>query len=301
MSTCLSDEIAMDQVLTARADAYNTQWTAALDNVFTEFTKSAPITDKGVHAVRRALKKARAGLRLFRESLDEEVYRKENVTLRDAGRRFSILRDSKSLLAAFDFLRNRYVSRLRQTRFDRVRKILRAKHKQTRNDFVRKPGLRKPSIELVESCRVEMEKLRVANGYPNAIKIGLQRLYRSGRKSFEDAQRKDTAEAIHEWRKQVKYLANALSIVAEAGKKKNGKYKNRLDNLTDKLGDDHDLIMFARKLASPSLQWIDAPLRVELISLANERRGKLKTRAFSLGKDLYDLKPKQWVKRYCDH
>ena len=120
MSTCLSDEIAMDQVLTARADAYNTQWTAALDNVFTEFTKSAPITDKGVHAVRRALKKARAGLRLFRESLDEEVYRKENVTLRDAGRRFSILRDSKSLLAAFDFLRNRYVSRLRQTRFDRV-------------------------------------------------------------------------------------------------------------------------------------------------------------------------------------
>ena len=56
--------------------------------LFTEFTNSAPITDQGVHAVKGAKGKARAGLRVFRESLIEEIHRKENVTLGDAGADF---------------------------------------------------------------------------------------------------------------------------------------------------------------------------------------------------------------------
>jgi len=56
------------------------------------------LDDEAVHDARKALKRARSGLRLLRP-LDEAAYRRENTRLRNAGRRLSGVRDDKVLLA----------------------------------------------------------------------------------------------------------------------------------------------------------------------------------------------------------
>ena len=64
-----------------------------------------PFDARRVHAARKALKQARAALRLLRPCLDAAVYRRENLALRDAGRALAPLRDARVLLDAADRLR----------------------------------------------------------------------------------------------------------------------------------------------------------------------------------------------------
>jgi len=300
LQTGVSKSVVARGIVMAKAPAVvpadcHAQLNAALDDALKKFAKKPAITDEGVHAARKALKRARAGLRLLRNSLDDALYRSKNATLRDAGRQVSALRDARSLIIAFDSMRDE-VPRLSQVRFRKIRSALLAKHNQVREQFARKAKEQKRAIELLAECSAEIRKWMLPGNDPETVGKALQKIYKRGLKSYEYAQDHATAEAIHEWRKQVKYLANALGMMAKAGNKKDIQYKKDLDKLADKLGDDHDLVMLARELASPSP--IDAALRVELISLVTQRRSELKARAFAMGKDLFALKPKQWTGRY---
>ena len=51
-----------------------------------------------VHETRKSLKRLRATVRLGRDELGDEAYRRENVAFRDAGRRLGGARDSRVLL-----------------------------------------------------------------------------------------------------------------------------------------------------------------------------------------------------------
>src|SRR6201999_1755839 len=48
---------------------------------------------EAIHGARKDLKKARAALRLVREELGEDIFKRENVALRDAARLLSASRD----------------------------------------------------------------------------------------------------------------------------------------------------------------------------------------------------------------
>ena len=64
----------------------------------TEELQSGPdLTDEEVHDVRKRLKKARAALRLLRETIGARRYHRENTALRDAARPFTQIRDAKVL------------------------------------------------------------------------------------------------------------------------------------------------------------------------------------------------------------
>src|SRR3954451_12630663 len=62
--------------------------------------------DRGtaVHETRKSLKRVRATVRLARDELGDEAYRRENVAFRDAGRRLGGVRDSQVLLETLDAL-----------------------------------------------------------------------------------------------------------------------------------------------------------------------------------------------------
>src|ERR1700730_13904044 len=55
------------------------------------------LTNEAVHNARKRLKAARATLRLLRPALDEEIYRRENLALRDAAKPLGISRDATIL------------------------------------------------------------------------------------------------------------------------------------------------------------------------------------------------------------
>src|SRR5438477_7244221 len=64
-------------------------------------------TDDDLHDARRAIKRARATLRLLRPALDHDVFSAANIGLRDAARPLTQARDAKALLDALKRLGKR--------------------------------------------------------------------------------------------------------------------------------------------------------------------------------------------------
>jgi hypothetical protein len=61
-----------------------------------------------VHEVRNSFKRLRATVRLARDELGDDVYRRENIAFRDAGRWLAGTRDSQVVLETLDALIERY-------------------------------------------------------------------------------------------------------------------------------------------------------------------------------------------------
>ena len=92
-------------------------------------------SDADIHGARKALKRARATLKLARDALPRHSYRVDNSTLRDAARPLSEVRDARVLIESLDDLAARehlepresasFREALRQEQRERRRKLAR--------------------------------------------------------------------------------------------------------------------------------------------------------------------------------
>jgi CHAD domain-containing protein len=262
-----------------------------------------PISDEAIHDARKALKKARADLRLLQDGMSKPTYQAENAGLRDAGRFLSPLRDARSLIEAFDSLHARYIDELQGVELAPLQKILRGNLAKARR-HLHPQG---KSADLGNCIRLLEGSLDLANQgdfssiNSSTIGPGLRRIYRKGRKAYAEAKTVPTTEALHEWRKQVKYLLNAMDGLHSSKKDRERgkvvKILKRTDRLADYLGDDHELAMLAQETARGAYAAIDGDVIKKLDALIGPRRVKLQKRAFRLGKKLYDEKPRRFTKQ----
>lgn len=256
-----------------------------------------PISDESVHRLRKALKRARAALRLLRDAIGEDAYHAENGMLRDAGRVFAALRDSASLIEAFDSFAAYHVESVRPQQIERTKKILRASRTQVRRALYSTP----PRIEdLRRLLKAERQRAaQWADSTPTAATVaaGLRRIYCKGRGAFAAASELGTPEALHEWRKQVKYLQNALhaayAAFPEAKQRDAAALEEGAAELGDVLGECHDLAILSRKLQGVAYAPVEPKTMQALLTLIQRDRKRHQKRAFSIGKELYRRKPKR--------
>ncbi len=260
-----------------------------------------PISDEAIHDARKALKKARAALRLLQDGMSKTTYQLENSRLRDSGRFLSPFRDAKSLIDAFDSLRDRYGDELRGFELAPLQKILHANLIKARRHFSHTPTEQENCVRLLKDCVALTKKEDFASINSEAINPGLRRIYRKGCKARTEADTVRTPEALHEWRKQVKYLLNAVEGLQPVAKGDVAKILKWTESLADSLGYDHDLAMLSQETARGTYAPVEAEVIKTLHGLIDRRRAKLQERAFSLGKKLYDKKPKQFAKNIQAH
>lgn len=273
----------------------------AIGEALEEVSPPPPISDEAIHDARKALKKARAALRLLQDGMSKTTYQLENSRLRDSGRFLSPFRDAKSLIDAFDSLRDRYGDELRGFELAPLQKILHANLIKARRHFSHTPTEQENCVRLLKDCVALTKKEDFASINSEAINPGLRRIYRKGCKARTEADTVRTPEALHEWRKQVKYLLNAVEGLQPAAKGDVAKILKWTERLADSLGYDHDLAMLSQETARGTYAPVEAEVIKALHGLIDRRRAKLQERAFSLGKKLYDKKPKQFAKNIQAH
>jgi CHAD domain-containing protein len=253
---------------------------AQLDSAVSGLSKRRH-SDRMIHEVRKELKRARATLRLMRECIGVEQYRRDNALVRDAARPLTAVRDAKVLIDAMRRWipdRGEFAQQLRRT-LERQR---RATLRQLR------PAALRGAIRELRAIR------RRAAAYSEPASVlegeGLKRAYKSGRKAFIETRRRRSDESLHEWRKQTKYFASQLELVLPFGPKRFEKSLKRAKRLGEQLGDDHDLAILTEQIYrhakgkhSPSQ---DERVQSLIDSLARERR-KLQKKARELGRRLY--------------
>ncbi|MDQ3145458.1 MAG: CHAD domain-containing protein [Actinomycetota bacterium] len=241
--------------------------------------------DKAIHEARKSFKRLRALMRLVRPSLGKKVYRSENRTFRDCGRRLAGARDAAVLVDTMDALAPDLD--LSVTAFARARSALTAEHLSRRDQVVERAR-----AQLHVAATLELAAARVP-GWPldgleaRDLAPGLQRVARTGRQAMAIARDDPSPELLHEWRKRVKYHWHHVELFEAVDPAELVPRAEDVHRLADLLGDDHDLhVLSATLLADPAIFGPTEDLE-GLVRLVARRRSSLQHDAFALGRELY--------------
>jgi CHAD domain-containing protein len=253
--------------------------------------------DERIHSVRKRFKRVRAVARLVRDAIGESAYRMENDSFRDAGRPLSEVRDAKVLLEALDTLKEKSGREARHAPFRQARKALIAHQREVHKRVLDDEKAFTDTASAIEQARERLADWSdISNDWQNLGK-GTKRVYRQGRKAFDQVKADATVENLHEWRKQVKYLRHQLELLAPTWPKVVGELASQADSLGELLGADHDLAVLGSTLASPPAGDSLSQSADEFTALIESRRKNLQLEAISKGELLYRDSPKQFLHR----
>jgi CHAD domain-containing protein len=238
----------------------------------------ADASEEGVHDARKDMKKLRALLRLVRGEVGEKVFRREADTFRDAARELSGVRDADVMLATLAELEERY-----EADVGPVRQALEAHRLRTTGGGRQQAA--QTAIAILTEARRRVDDWPLDRDGFVALEDGLERTYRRGRRDWRAAVNEPSTENLHEWRKRVKDLWYHCSILQETWKPVMTALADEAHELSDRLGDDHDLAVLL-EFGAESLE-----------PLIATRRAELQEEAFAYGTRLYADKPKVFVRR----
>ena len=250
---------------------------------------------QAVHEARKDLKKLRAVLRLVRDDLGDAVYRSENVRFRDAGRMLSGARDAQVKLDTLVALRERFDDRLSADGTALFVHALDGERERLADPDGGALALDR-AAGAIEAGRDGVAEWPFHEDEWSLIGPGLKRSYRRGRNRFRDVRAEASDEGVHEWRKRVKDLWYHLRLVRNAKKSVLGEAADEAHELSDLLGDHHDLAVLRDDAVERRELFADGELE-QLLASISERQDELAANAISLGERVYARKPKAFERR----
>src|SRR5206468_3687815 len=129
-----------------------------------------------------------------------------------------------------------------------VRRVLLDEQQQVRQRLLGDEEAIAPLAEAIEAARQRLSEYSVGRHGWSVLGAGLKRVYRAGRKAFFEAKEQPTAERLHEWRKQTKYLWYQLQFLRPIAPAVLEELIDLADEIGGTLGDDHDLVVLRQKL-----------------------------------------------------
>ena len=248
---------------------------------------------RAVHNARKAIKKERSLLRLARGTMPSAQRRRENATLREAGRALAGVRDADVLISTVDGLSKRFAGQVPAKTFTAIRKALASR----RGDQTRalSDALDAQAVQDLGSVLLRVEEWKLRRGGWKAIDSGLVRSYQRGRKELKRAQRSRSLADLHAWRKRVKDLWYQERLLGEICGSAITGHAKEAHHVADLLGDDHDLGLLRDELSRGTMP---APVDVDaVVSLIDHRRDELQLEGLAIGRRLYAERPAAYRRR----
>jgi hypothetical protein len=278
--------------------------------------------EEAVHETRKALKRLRALMRLLEGEIGAKRATRERAVLRDAAGALAGARDAEVMVNTLDALMRRRSRELGRRRGlielrEHLRNERRTATAQTLGDSVTRTEVAQELSAL--RARVAQWQLRDRSA-DRLLGYGLQRIYHAGRDGRRRAgARKPGPRALHKWRKHVKDLRYALEILdvqypsgahgkspggrrpdkpsSKPASKRIAKLAHRADVLGELLGEEHDLMVLGERAGSYKPLKRHRRARKQLLRAISRRRARLRKRALRQGEDLYERRPRRFVRR----
>lgn len=244
---------------------------------------------RAVHEARKDMKKLRSLLRLVRDDLGKRRYRAENERYRDAARLLAGARDAEVKLATLAALRERYPDEAPAAGLERT---LRAERDRIAADGDALAARMEQAAQAIEAGAIDDWQLD-GDGF-DLVAAGLERAYARGRDRMRAVREDPTDEAIHEWRKRAKDLWYDLRLLRDAWPGPLKAAASEAHELTELLGDHHDLSVLA---AAATAGRDGEPDAGAIVELARRRQDELLAAALLLGDRIYAEKPARFRRR----
>jgi CHAD domain-containing protein len=245
---------------------------------------------ESLHEARKNLKKVRATLRLLRGRLGKRIYRRENRGFREAGRALSPQRDAEVLLKTLEKFRRCHGLGSAKAGLRKLDKTLLGQRRQAFETQSHDKNL-EPALKGAR---------RRTRGWPlkklswTDLRDGLESSFRRARKARKIASRTRADEDLHEWRKRVKDLWYQLRVVEPLCSKAIAGLAEEMKLLSERLGDDHDLMMLEAAAGNAGLVVREAQV---ILGWTAARRRELRAAAFELGERLFAEVPARFARR----
>jgi CHAD domain-containing protein len=228
-------------------------------------------SEGAVHDARKSFKRVRAIVRLARDELGEDIYKRDNRELRDLGRRLSGARDSEVLLETLDSVGEAHPA-----------------PPGLRESLVGERALAARQLDgdgVVRELHELRDRIAAWPLEPHGIEglePGFRRIYRRARRACRRAQRDPTVENLHELRKRTKDVWFCAALLRPAAPKRMKRLAKEAHELSDLIGQEHDLAILAERVQAEPLT-----------GLVESRREELVRELLPLARRLYRKKPRK--------
>jgi CHAD domain-containing protein len=250
---------------------------------------------EAVHASRKNIKRVRAALRLSRDAIGEDVYDRENTHLRMIAGQLAGARDARVLVETLTALEERFADELPRGATVALRARLQDDHERAAAAMAEEGDLAERAAQALGEVRTRTAQWSFARDDFGALKPGLRRIYRRGRKQLRAARKEASAENLHDCRKRVKDLWHATQILRPAHPKRMKRLARDAHELADLLGDHHDLSVLRDYVEVHPQLFTGAAPRDALLAVLDRRRDTLRRKALKRGRRLYKRSPKRFV------
>ena len=264
------------------------------DKAIEQFRRPPASAEDAVHDARVCFKKIRAILQLARGGLAPGFFKEHDKRFRNLGRQLSQLRDRDVSVETFDKLVKQFQHQLEPRAFANIRAVLVRWKRPRREQKMAMTALEKE----VRSLRRDIMNLSLKREKFAALRPGLKQLYRDGQQLLATATESRRVEDLHEWRKRVKSLLYAQTVLRPVWDGMVQESTKEFDQLGNYLSDDHDLAMLRETVKNLGEDQEDVTEFEALIGLLDLRRTELETKAEFLGRRLYAEKPSAFVGRF---
>jgi CHAD domain-containing protein len=192
------------------------------------------------------------------------------------------VRDADVMIATLGALEKRYPEEFPDGAAGGLRQALEA-HRLRTSAGARGPAS-EAAIEMLVQARARVPDWPLGHDGFDSVEGGLRRTYRRGRRDWRAAEKDPASEHLHEWRKRAKDLWYHCLLLQETWKPVMKALADEAHELSDRLGDDHDLAVL--------VDWANEHADgAELGGAVDRRRRELQAEAFAYGARLYADKP----------
>ena len=238
--------------------------------------------------------------RLVRGGLGEDVFDRDNGAARDLGRRLSAARDAAVRVSALDTLQKSYPEEFPSEEIAPLRRRLLSRQRAALRRVRSDGSLAAVARELGE-LRLRVRAWPVFEAGFACLGPGMRRVYRQGRDAEAEAYASGTDEAFHEWRKRAKDFRYHVELLEPLWPEVMKDVEKALHDLTDRLGDDHDLADLRGALSTSPRLTRGVRVVPRVLELADRRRSKLQADARPIGSRIYGEKPRAFSSRIAGY
>ncbi len=255
-------------------------------------------TPEAVHEARKSFKRIRATLRLTRSGIGEKTFQRENAAFRDIAAKLAGARDRHVLLQTALGLADAAEaegaageSKSLALAVAELTKALQAPEGQGAENGATSRRLTSARHALA-AARKRLRRLQVEGDGFEPLAKGLRLTQRELIANMDEALKTGTDEAFHEWRKAVQRHWRHMKLLTEAWPALFEARAATARELSQVLGDDHDLSMLIAFAGDRDRSGLSERMAGEVDAACRARQTKLRAAAASLGARLAADRPK---------
>jgi CHAD domain-containing protein len=251
-----------------------------------------------IHQMRKHIKRIRALLRLLGNTFGKRRLKTENRRFRDMARLFAFQRDEDAQFETFERLTPRLINAFPDVDFQQCRAVLISRQHKAVEQSIKNQAKSAQKMLVKARKAITDVPLKVTH---QLLRKHFKQTSKQARHAFTLAMNEPVEERFHEWRKSIKdllYQSELLKKICLTKKngllKKSGsviskKYRTRLDQLAEILGDHHDICeMLMRTKMEP--QWLGGGMNAGALEVfLEDYRKELERQATQSGLTIFRL------------